>query len=345
MDSVLTDAFNQFLSRHCAPSRVRTIEADESSAAATALWLDVVDSGFADALVAESHGGAGLDLRAAEAIAFACGRHAMPLPLSITVLVRAALLDSGVPAPEGSITVAMAARPLDGGGLFCAAVPYGFTADWVLVETATTQRLLPTSEAARDRAGGHGVLSADLCWSALPDVSAKPEYGDAHYIEWRAAAAAATASNIAGALDRLSEMTIAYANDRCQFGKPIAKLQAIQQQLSVMAEESFAARMAARIGMSGESWKVDPLRAAVAKTRAGEAAMKAGAIAHGVHGAIGATEEYDLQLLTRRLHEWRGQYGGETYWNRRLGHALLEDRSTPLRFVQDRLAPLIDVAG
>jgi len=129
MDSVLSNAFEQFLSRHCAPARVRTIEVDGPRVAAAALWRDVVDSGFADALVAERHGGAGLDLRAAETIAFACGRHAMPLPLSITVLVRAALLDFGVPAPEGSITVAMAARLLDGGGLFCAAVPYGFTAD------------------------------------------------------------------------------------------------------------------------------------------------------------------------------------------------------------------------
>lgn len=108
-------------------------------------------------------------------------------------------------------------------------------------------------------------------------------------------------------------MTIAYANDRVQFGKPIGKLQAIQQQLSVMAEESFAARAAAQLALSGAGWQVDALRAAVGKQRASEAAVTVAAVAHAVHGAIGVTEEYDWELLTRRVHEWRAHYGSESY--------------------------------
>jgi alkylation response protein AidB-like acyl-CoA dehydrogenase len=45
-------------------------------------------------------------------------------------------------------------------------------------------------------------------------------------------------------------MTVAYAGDRAQFGKPIAKLQAVQQQLAVMAEQVVMARMAAQLGCS-----------------------------------------------------------------------------------------------
>ena len=111
-----------------------------------------------------------------------------------------------------------------------------------------------------------------------------------------------------------------------------------QQQLSVMAEHSVAARAAAMLGLAGRGWRVDTLRAAVAKARTGEAAAQVAAIAHAVHGAIGVTEEFDLQMFTRRLHEWRMQYGGESYWSRRLGRALLEASSPPLQFVQERLS-------
>ncbi len=66
-----------------------------------------------------------------------------------------------------------------------------------------------------------------------------------------------------------------------------------------------------------------PLRAAVAKARAGEAAEKVVAIAHAVHGAIGITAEFDLQLYTRRLQEWRGDFGSPALWHPRIGAALL----------------------
>jgi alkylation response protein AidB-like acyl-CoA dehydrogenase len=47
------------------------------------------------------------------------------------------------------------------------------------------------------------------------------------------------------------------------------------------------------------------------------------AIAHALHGAIGITQEFDLQIYTRRLHEWRLADGSEIYWNRVVGRALL----------------------
>lgn len=333
-DSLLADSVEQFLSGRCGLSRVREIEADESGAAASDLWRDVIDSGFTDALVPEGRGGAGLALAEAGAIAFACGRHALPVPLSLTMMVRAALADAGQSAPAGAITIATAAKPFGVDGIVCAAVPYGLTADWVLVGIGSMQRLLPVAAAARSRAAGRASLSADLRWSELPEsaVQAAPA------ADWRATGAAVIAAQMAGAMDRLSEMTIAYANERSQFDKPIGKLQAIQQQLSVMAEHSCAARTAAMIGLSGSTWRVETLHAAVAKTRAGEAAAVVAAISHAVHGAIGVTEEYDLQMFTRRLHEWRGHYGGETWWNRRLGEALLADTAPPLQYIQDRLA-------
>jgi acyl-CoA dehydrogenase len=53
---------------------------------------------------------------------------------------------------------------------------------------------------------------------------------------------------------------------------------------------------------------------AIAKTRVGEAATLASEIAHQLHGAIGFTKKYSLQLSTRRLWSWRDAFGGDTEW-------------------------------
>jgi acyl-CoA dehydrogenase len=116
----------------------------------------------------------------------------------------------------------------------------------------------------------------------------------------------------------------------------------VQQQLSVMAEQVFAARMAAEIGCASDGIVPQPLRAAVAKARASEAAEKVVAIAHAVHGAIGVTAEYDLQLHTRRLQEWRADFGSQAHWHGQLGQALLADRRPTLPFMLDELLPQSD---
>jgi acyl-CoA dehydrogenase len=139
-------------------------------------------------------------------------------------------------------------------------------------------------------------------------------------------------------------MTLDYANQREQYGRSIGKFQAIQHQLAVLAENVAAARMAAALGCSGAGhqgspWPL-PLRAALAKSRTSEAAALATHIAHAVHGAIGVTSEFDLQLHTRRLHEWRAAFGAETHWNRVLGRSLLAQTSlSTLDFMRSALMP------
>jgi acyl-CoA dehydrogenase len=119
----------------------------------------------------------------------------------------------------------------------------------------------------------------------------------------------------------------AYANERNQFGRPISKFQAIQHQLSVISEHAFAARMAAQIGCHADAATPDRLRVAVAKVRTSEAALEVAALSHSIHGAIGFTEEFDLQLYTRRLHAWRQAGGSESYWRGVLGAELVDHRS------------------
>jgi len=148
--------------------------------------------------------------------------------------------------------------------------------------------------------------------AALTSAGAEPSSA-------RALAAAVTAAQMAGALERLQELTIEYAGARRQFGREISKFQAIQQQISVMAEEVMAARMAAQKAFVGQPLEIAHMRAAAAKLRAGQAAQAVCAIAHAVHGAIGVSQEHPLHLFTGRLHDLRMAHGGESYWAGRLG--------------------------
>ena len=53
----------------------------------------------------------------------------------------------------------------------------------------------------------------------------------------------------------------------------------------------------------------------------------------------GITAVFDLQLYTRRLHAWRLAAGSESYWNQRIGAALLSSELSVPEFARIRLSP------
>ena len=129
------------------------------------------------------------------------------------------------------------------------------------------------------------------------------------------------AAQMAGGMEAALALSTRYANDRVQFGRPIAKFQAIQQQLALLAEQAAAASVAvesAAIAVAADR-PSSALAVAAAKIRAGKVAE----IAHQVHGAIGFTHEHSLHRLTRRLWSWRDEFGTESHWSRELGRAVL----------------------
>ena len=115
-----------------------------------------------------------------------------------------------------------------------------------------------------------------------------------------------------------------YAGERHQFGRPIGRFQAVQQQLALAAAEvaaasaatEAAALIAAREGFAATGAHV---AVAAAKVRAGDAATAVARIAHQVHGALGFTREHDLRLATTRLWAWRDEDGSDALWAERLG--------------------------
>jgi len=150
----------------------------------------------------------------------------------------------------------------------------------------------------------------------------------------RSLQAAVVAAQMAGAMRDVFQRSLQYANERQQFGRAIGKFQAIQHQLAVMSEHVFAARMAAQLGCSGDGIVPDRLRVAVAKARCSEAALVVTELAHAIHGAIDFTEEYDLQLFTRRLHAWRLTAGSEAYWQVLAGQALMSHEGMTLDLIR-----------
>lgn len=299
-----------------APSAV--VRAIESGQSAAPLWQEIAESGFLDALVAEEHGGAGLTLADIEPLIEALGAHAVPLPVAETMVARALLAQAGVAAPEGPIVlVTSLAQP----------VPCGLVAEHALVDTGEALVLCGIADLSPISTGVVHSLAARLSGTPQGTTLPRPTAG------LRSIAAVLRASLIAGAAARLCDVTTAYASERVQFGKPIGRQQALQQMLAIMAEDMIACRIAAQLG-AAQGIDVPVAVAATAKITTSSAAPRIAASAHAVHGAIGISEEYDLQLLTRRLHEWRMADGSEGYWSQALGSARLTGTHTSVDWVR-----------
>jgi len=129
---------------------------------------------------------------------------------------------------------------------------------------------------------------------------------------------------IAGGLEAILSLCVAYANERVAFERPIGKFQAVQQNLARLAGE-----VAAALAVSGSAADAIAqaetfdeavfLEAASAKIRIGEAAAEGASVAHQVFGAIGFTQEHVLHRFTLRLLSWRDDFGDESYWAAELG--------------------------
>ncbi len=325
------EPFERLLADACPLALVREVEAGKAS---NRLWDIIETSGFLDALVPETLGGQGLVLSQAFGLMVAVGRHAVPAPVVQTMFARAGLAKAGSTSIHGPVAIAAPAQQVDG-DIVCRHVPCGRVAQWIVVPLDQRWLLLPQADAHCIPSGIQGSLHADLRWKA----SVTSQFESVTAIAWQHVGAVGAAAQMVGAMERVLDMTLTFANDRTQFGRSIGKFQAIQHQLAVMAENIAAARMAAEIGCeSNKSWP-SPLRAALSKARVSEAAALVAPMAHAIHGAIGVTAEFDLQLFTRRLHEWRTDYGSERHWNTILGHALLADGESTLDFMRSELLP------
>ncbi|MBV9782234.1 MAG: acyl-CoA dehydrogenase [Acidisphaera sp.] len=282
-----------------------------------AAWAAVEEAGLHHAMVPE-HGVAVPDALALLRVA---GEHAVPLPLTETMLATWLLAGAGLPIPDGPLTVASGDVALvrEGGGWRLAGlasrVPWGRHAAAVAVLAGGLVALVEKGGWTAE----HGANMAleprdDLRFDVVVDAVAPAGDGGL-----RAVGAAMRSLQIAGALLRVTAMTTRYAQDRVQFGRPIGKFQAIQQYIATMAAQTAAAVAAADLAAEAVADGVRVLPIAAAKARTGEAASLVAGLAHQVHGAIGFTYEHALHFSTKRLWSWRDEFGSEAEWNAVLG--------------------------
>jgi acyl-CoA dehydrogenase len=329
---LVREAAERLLEKHCGAETMRRADSGEFP---QALWRALTDAGYAGALVPESAGGAGLDMADALSLLISAGRHAVPAPLAETMLAGWLLSGAGLSVPEAPLTVA----PVREGDVLTAKrdgalwriegtatrVPWGRQCSAIAVFAQSDGENVVALVAAADVAfkSGHNLAGEprdELVFSGVKAQQAgiAPIADDA----LRALGAVMRSAQMAGALQSVLEMTVQYAKDRVQFGRPIGRFQAVQQNLAVLAGQTAAATAAAEAAIEAAATDLDSPAVAAAKIRAGEAAGIGAAIAHQMHGAIGFTQEHRLHYSTRRLWSWRDEFGNEAYWADRLGGAV-----------------------
>lgn len=329
MDDVLRDSLERFLKSHCTPHDVRR---HERGASTTPLWQSLEEHGYPNGMLGEEAGGAALGLSDIRAVTVLLGQYLLPVPLAETMFARTLLSNAGVDSPAGPMILLGESHGENGRA--DAAVLFGLVAQHALIECVDGLNLVSLAGAEVTSTGVRGSQSAHIRWhrDRRPIATlSKPE------IPLVAINAMLRAALMVGAMQRLLSMTLDYANTREQFGRSIGKFQVIQQQIAEMAEQLLSAEMAVQMAFAGSHFPTRPLLSGLAKQRSSAAASVVAATAHAVHGAVGLSEECDLQLYVRRLYEWRLADGSEAYWAEQLGDHYARTLDGTLQFIRGHL--------
>lgn len=307
-------------------------EKADAGEAPARLWAALVEQGMTE--LGERSG----DIPFADAMALVrrAGYHALPAPLAETVAARRLSSAAGIAIPPGALTFAEPAAAT-AGHVRAAGVAWARMAGHVVRADGDTLVLAALEGAVAARGANIAGEPRDtIDQTRTRIVASGPLAGADRAVLLEGALLRAV--QLAGALDRTLEQCLTWANDRVQFGRPIARFQAIQHQLAVLASEVAAASAAVEQAVEASAEAPDLVTIAVAKARAGEAAGKAANIAHAVFGAMGFTREHTLHYSTRRLWAWRNESGSEAFWQAELGRHFA-------RLGADQLWPTLTARG
>lgn len=321
------------------------IETVEKGVFPQALWEQVLESGFTQLFCKEVDDGIEATWEDAYPIFYHLGYSQVPLPVAETAIARLILSAAGhnldTQHPISIASQAQTTLRRDSAGLLHGEIlstKWAQHAQWCMVTLSQYEIALFNLSAA-------GVqVQAGMDTSNMPSdrvvldhvqpqaIVANPFSNLEDAIQ--TCGACARAVMMVGALEFALDQSVQYAKDRVQFGKPIGKNQAIQQQLALMAGEVAVARAAAYMACKDMPHVNRPISAqaqfsvAAAKVCTGDAVTNGTSIAHQVHGAIGFTYEHALNFATRRLWAWRGEFGNATAWARMIGQAYAKQPST-----------------
>ncbi|GIX46142.1 MAG: acyl-CoA dehydrogenase [Candidatus Tectimicrobiota bacterium] len=123
-------------------------------------------------------------------------------------------------------------------------------------------------------------------------------------------ATVATCAELVGIAQVAFDMSVEYAKSRVQFGRPIGSFQAIKHKCADMVVDVDGSRFITYRAAWCLAKGLDATKEiAMAKAWTSDACRRVCASAHQIHGGIGFTKEYDLQLYFRRAKRGEVLYG------------------------------------
>jgi acyl-CoA dehydrogenase len=310
------------------------VNAAEAGVFPDTLWDTLEEAGLTLTWVPERRGGTGAEIADGFTVIRIAAQFSAPVPIAETLMAGLILAEAGIDVPTGRLTVApvlpderielTADGKLRGAA---SAIPFARSAAHIAVlvhQSGTPMVALVAADACTigEDTSLAGEPRDPVGFDGVKPLAIQPaSFGQDAIV---ALGAAVRSMQMAGALDRILNLSVQYATDRVQFGRPIGKFQVVQHNLAILAGEVAAATAAAGMGAEALAGGLKLNEAAIieiaaAKLRAGEAASTGAAIAHQAHGAMGFTYEHALHHATRRLWSWRDEFGTESEWAIRLG--------------------------
>ncbi|HME76217.1 MAG TPA: acyl-CoA dehydrogenase family protein [Mycobacterium sp.] len=294
----------------------------------TELWRRLEELGLVRLTGPERAGGSGAGWYEAAELLAAAVRHGVRIPLAEHDLLACWLLDANQMPCDGAVrTVCM----LDEHGV-ATGVPWAAGADRIVVvwQTGGEYRAadVPVGSLAITR-GSNMIGEPRDAVVADPATRQGVPVAAALAAQLRLKSALVRSIQVCAALDRILELSIEHVTSRVQFGRPLAKFQAIQNLVADIAAEAALARAATEAALTAavaSQWTASNLDflVAVARSCAGHAASIVVRNAHQVHGAIGTTREHRLHEFTRPALTWRSEFGSVQYWDDQVTSAALE---------------------
>lgn len=145
----------------------------------------------------------------------------------------------------------------------------------------------------------------------------------------RVLAALQLAAEQVGGAAQCLQLAVDYTKERVQFGKPVARFQAVKHRVAEMMVRMETARstvlgVAARVAQGGLDDAALAAEVAAARVQATEAYRYCAQEAIQLHGGVGFTWEYDPQMHFKRA-QWASQWFGPTRdWREALAAHLLD---------------------
>jgi len=348
---------HDFLKARFKSERVREIAASESGFD-EAGWKEMAELGWAGLALPEEWGGQGLGAVELAILFEEMGYALAPSPMLSNTIAGLALAAGGSdeqkerwlrPLAEGSLRGTPALIDADG-----SAEPMQFSmragdvltgtktlvldagsADFFLVATADGGRHL-----VEKGAGGVTVTAEESIDptrrlfsvrfdGVRPESTLSGSGEDYHPVFHRACVALAAEST--GLAQRALEMSVEYAKDRQQFGRPIGAYQAVSHRCAQMLLETENSRSA----VYGAAWAADaepeslPLAASTAKAYASDAGWRVPDAAIQVHGGIGFTWEHDLHFFLKRGRANAATFGDAKWHREQVAEAVLAGETAP----------------